>query len=167
MPQRYFLDTSALVSRYLRSATGYAWMGALCDPAAGNVIGLVEITGAELAATFNQMVRGGQIRKRLCDRSLVEFWQQVDGREYHIVPVTSALVRRAADLCGVHSLKGYDAVQLAAALLYRDDARALNAATVATGGPAYGDPIFLTEDNRLAQAATAEGFAVDTPLAHP
>jgi hypothetical protein len=113
MPQRYFLDTSALVSRYLRSATGYAWMGALCDPAAGNVIGLVEITGAELAATFNQMVRGGQIRKRLCDRSLVEFWQQVDGREYHIVPVTSALVRRAADLCGVHSLKGYDAVQLA------------------------------------------------------
>jgi hypothetical protein len=60
MPQRYFLDTSALVARYLRSATGYAWIGALCDPAAGNVLALVEITGAELAATFNQMVRGGR-----------------------------------------------------------------------------------------------------------
>lgn len=166
MPNRYFLDTSALVARYLTRAPGHVWTRDQCDPAGGNPIALVEITGAELSATFNQMTRGGQLGRRTCDRVLAAFWQQMDGGEYHIVPVTSALVRRAADLCGVHSLKGYDAIQLAAALLYRDDARTLDTVTAAPGGTPLGDPIFLTEDKRLADAATAEGFTVDNPLSH-
>ncbi|HLY31854.1 MAG TPA: hypothetical protein VKQ36_12565 [Ktedonobacterales bacterium] len=37
----------------------------------------------------------------------------------------------------------------------------------ASGGQGLGDPIFLTEDFRLRNAATAEGFIVDTPIAHP
>ena len=71
------------------------------------------------------------------------------------------LPRRAAALCNVHSLKGYDAIQLACALTVRDSVRALH------GGATTGDPIFLTEDNRLRDVAKAEGFVVDTPLAHP
>jgi hypothetical protein len=92
-------------------------MRRVCDPAARNALALVEISGAELAASLNQMVRGGLTRQRLCDRSLIEFWQQMDSGEYQVVPVTSTLVRRVAALCSVHSLKGYDAVQLAAALI--------------------------------------------------
>src|SRR5690348_5539046 len=127
MSHRYFLDTSALVVRYLGGAIGHAWIQATCSRPSGNVIGLVEITGAELAASLNQMVRGGLIRKRRCDLAVAAFWNQVDGGEYQIIPVTSTVVRRASDLCGVHSLKGYDAVQLAAVILYRDDARSFDA----------------------------------------
>jgi len=166
MPNRYFLDTSALVARYLTRAPGHTWTRDLCDPASGNQIALVEITGAELAAAFNQILRSGQLGNRIRDRVLAAFWQQMDGGEYQVIPVTSALVRRASDLCNTHPLKGYDAVQLAAALTFRDDARAFDA-SAAPGGPIFGDPIFLTEDNRLATAATAEGFTVDSPLAHP
>jgi predicted nucleic acid-binding protein len=167
MPQRYFFDTSALVGRYLVGAPGHAWVQALCDPAQPNLIGIVEITAAELAATYNQLVRGGTLRRIVCDRALTLFWRQIDAGAYNIVPVTSALVRRAADRCGVNSLKGYDAVQLAAALVHHEDARAFDASPAAAGAPALGGPIFLTEDIRLAAAATAEGFTIDNPVARP
>jgi predicted nucleic acid-binding protein len=91
----------------------------------------------------------------------------MDSGGYHVIPVTSALIRRAADLCNMRPLKGYDAVQLAAALMYRDDARAFDAQTAASSSAILGDPIFLTEDKRLAAAASAEGFIVDSPLSHP
>jgi hypothetical protein len=45
--------------------------------------------------------------------------------------------------------------------------RVTDAVNAANGRPVLGDPTFLTEDNRLATAATAEGFTVDSPLAHP
>lgn len=167
MPQRYFFDTSALVARYLTGAPGHSWVQALCDPAQSNLIGIVDITGAELAATYNQLVRGGTLRRIVCDRALALFWHQVDAGAYNIVPVTSVLVRQAADLCRVHSLKGYDAVQLAAALIYREDARAFDLSQTAAGAVALGDPIFLTEDKRLTTAAAAEGFTVDNPVTHP
>ncbi len=52
------------------------------------------------------------------------------------------------------------------ALIARDIARLSDAASVAKGGTAVGDPIFVTEDNRPRDAALAEGFVVDTPLNH-
>lgn len=168
MPQRFFLDTSALVVRYLRRAIGHAWVQHICDDASHNTITIAEITEAELAATMNQLVRGGLMRASSCKRSLAVFWRQVDGNEYRILHVTSPIIRRAADLCDVHSLKGYDAVQLACALTYRDDVRIADAAAASiAGGPTLGDPILLTEDKRLSDAARAEGFAVDTRAAHP
>jgi hypothetical protein len=45
--------------------------------------------------------------------------------------------------------------------------RATDAVNAANGRSVLGAPIFLTEDNRLATVATAEGFTVDSPLAHP
>ena|SRR5579884_3433619 len=167
MPQRYFLDTSALIPRYLRLAGGHDWVESLCVPTTGNLIALVEITGVEFCSALNQTVRGGTLSKRISDRHITEFWNDMDTGAYEIIPVSWVLVRRAADLSSLHSLKGYDAVQLTAALTYREDARALDAIEAAAGRPVRGDPIFLTEDNRLAAAAAAEGFAVDSPLNHP
>ena len=65
------------------------------------------------------------------------------------------------------SLYCYDAIQLACALAARDAARQTDVVNVAQGLPPLGDPIFLTEDARLASAASAEGFVVDSPLNHP
>ena len=167
MPNRYFLDTSALLACYLARAPGHAWIRGICDPASHNTIAIVEITGAELAASLHQLTHGGVLRRKTCDSSVAAYWLQVGSRQYRIVPVTSALVRRAADLCGMHSLRGYDAVQLAAALTFRDDARTADANSASAGGTPLGDPIFLAEDKRLSDAATAEGFAIDNPRSHP
>jgi hypothetical protein len=68
-------------------------------------------------------------------------------------------------LCSAHALRGYDAIQLSCALAAREDIR-LAAQNVQTQ-VVFGDPIFLTEDARLRDAALAEGFVVDSPLAHP
>lgn len=45
--------------------------------------------------------------------------------------------------------------------------RQADATLLATGQQPLGDPIVLTEDNKLDDAARAEGFIVDSPLNHP
>jgi uncharacterized protein len=164
VPQRYFFDTSALIARYLVRAAGHAWVEQLRDPANQNSMALAEVTGAELAAALFQLARGNTIRRRLAENAVAHYWREIDSDAYHVVPISGAIVRRAADLCAVHALRGYDAVQLACALTFRDDARAADALP-STQTP-LGDPIFITEDRRLMAAASAEGFPVDTPLAH-
>lgn len=163
----YYLDTSALLPVYLRRAVGHMWVKNLGASSQGNILILAEVTEAELAAALQQLVRGNVLRKKLCDDALRVFWQTVDTGGYRIIPALSPIVRRAAALCEHHSLKGYDAIQLACALAARDAARKADVENVAHGLLPLGDPIFLTEDHRLSNAAIAEGFAVDSPLLHP
>lgn len=167
MPTAYFLDTSALSPRYLPGAQGSAWAAHLCDPSRRNIVAIAEVTEVEISAALNQLARGRVIRNKRRDRSVTLFWSHVESDQYSIVSVTTSIVRQAAALCGLHALKGYDAIQLACAHDFRAELRAAAAAAAAQGRPPFGAPIFLTEDNRLRDAALAEGFAVDTPLAHP
>lgn len=172
MPLRYFVDTSALIVRYLTRAPGSARMQSICDPAVGNEIAIAEITAAELSSSLNQFARGRVVRKSRVDQALAVFRRQIADGEYHLMPAVWANIERAALLCDTHPLRGYDAVQLACALAYRDDARLADARladaqALASGGTALGDPVFVTEDRRLSDAAAAEGFAVDSPLVHP
>lgn len=163
MASLYFFDTSALLPRFLRRSSGHAWVKAITDPSSQNVIAIAEITATEIASAMNQLVRGGSLHKKQCDESLNVFWSQFDSGEYTTSPITSAIVRGAADLCRVRPLKGMDALQLACALMIRDDIRLAGAGM---SGSAFTDPIFLTEDNKLRDAALAEGFVVDSPLNH-
>lgn len=164
----YFIDTSALLPRYLRRATGHKWVADICHSGRGNRIALAEITEVEIASALNQLVRGNTLKRRQRDESLALFWNQVDSGQYALISITTSVIRRAAGLCDVHSLRGYDAVQLACALIYRDDVRIADAAAASIAGATpLGDPILLTEDKRLGDAARAEGFTVDTPAAHP
>jgi len=166
MASAYFFDTSALLPRYLKHAPGYAWVTHICDPRNQNLIAIAEITETEIASSLHQLVRGGVLRKRAVEGSIELLWNQVGNGEYTITPLTSAIIRRAADLCSVRPLKSMDALQLACALSARDDVRIAAAVSATSGGPTFDDPIFLTEDNRLHDAAVAEGFVVDTPINH-
>ena len=76
---------------------------------------------------------------------------------YFAVPITLAVIGRAMDLTETHGLRGYDAVQLATALQ-------VQAQRQANGLPAI---VFVSADNNLNAAATAEGLSVDDPNAHP
>ncbi len=83
----YFFDSSAIVKRYV-SETGTAWVSGIIVPAAGNRIYVAAI--ARLRLDF--------------------------ASEYRIVEITPALIGRAMMLAERHALRGYDAVQVAAAL---------------------------------------------------
>jgi hypothetical protein len=62
------------------------------------------------------------------------------------------LLRQAALLADTHALRGYDAVQLAAALDVRLQVPMLT---------------LVSADDELNAAATAEGLPVENPNAHP
>jgi uncharacterized protein len=162
----YFLDTSALLPAYWRGAKGFAWVSNLIDPSHSNTLFLAEITEAELSAALYSLVRSRHLNKKRCDAMLKLFWEKIDAGGYSIIPAVTPIVRQAAALCEHHSLKGYDAVQLACALAARNATQQADAENIARGLPPAGDPIFLTEDNRLASAALAEGFVVDSPINH-
>lgn len=136
-------------------------------PSQHNVVALAEITAVEIASALNQLVRAGTLKRNRLATALAVFWSQIDSGHYLILPISTSIIRRAAELCSLHSLKGYDAVQLACALTFRDDIRSADISLAATGGIAIGDPIFVTEDLRLRDAANAEGFTIDSPISHP
>jgi predicted nucleic acid-binding protein len=127
----YFLDTSALVKRYVTDEVGHAWMTSLFVPTAGNTILIAEIALAETVCTFCLMARGTPPRVSVPDRdALISLFRDHDARrEYYIVPVGRDIFLRAGDLSRAHPLRTYDAVQLACAFQARDDARTAGVAS--------------------------------------
>jgi hypothetical protein len=76
--------------------------------------------------------------------------------QYRLVDITPALVEHAMRAAEAHPLRGYDAVQLAAALGVQSERRTL-------GLPSL---IFVSADRGLNGAASAEGLTVDDANAH-
>jgi predicted nucleic acid-binding protein len=74
-----------------------------------------------------------------------------------VVEVTEALIERAMGLAEAYGVRGYDAVQLAAAL-------EVNALLVAAGLPAL---VLVSADAELNAAAISAGLAVEDPNSHP
>ena len=74
-----------------------------------------------------------------------------------VVSLTEAIVDRAMAVAEARALRGYDAVQLAAALQ-------VNAIYIGNGLPPL---TFVSADNDLNTVAAAEGLAVENPNAHP
>jgi predicted nucleic acid-binding protein len=151
---QYFLDSSAPVKRYV-SETGTQWVQSLHDPRAGHTRWIARITAAECIAALFRRVRMGQL-------SLLDA-QQISARfradivaDYRIVDITAAVIDRAMDLAEQFGLRGYDAVQLAAADL-------VNQQFLASGG----SPItFVSADVDLNTAAQSLGLLVENPNAH-
>ena len=78
-------------------------------------------------------------------------------RANQMVEFTADLVGHARVLLERHALRAYDAIKLASASVAGE-------ALVAAG---LAEPIFLAADDRLLDAARAEGMIVDNPNFHP
>lgn len=146
----FFLDTSTLVKRYVQE-TGTAWVQALALPTGGHSLFVARITLAETIAAITRRERGGHISPADAATALADF-QHDFARQYFIVEVSAAVVAQAATLARGHALRGYDAVQLAAALEVHSQAPTLT---------------LISADADLNAAAHAEGLAVDDPNTHP
>ncbi len=155
MPLR-FLDSSAAVKRYVDEA-GSAWVLGITSPSRGNSCYVVRITGVEVVSAITRRARGGSLAAS--DAAMaVERFRSDFANEFRCVEMSRGLIERAMDLAEKHALRGYDAVQLAAAL-------EVQAGITATGG---GPPLILVSaDADLNSAAVMEGLAVEDPNAHP
>lgn len=101
------------------------------------------ISYAEARAAFARLQREGSIA-RAALRGMVRDLDR-DWGTYNVVEVGEPLVRQAGALAERHALRGYDAVQLSAALIVRRASREIE---------------FATFDERLRAAATREGLSV-------
>jgi len=152
----FYLDTSALVKRYLVEI-GSAWIIALTDPSAGHTIMLAEITRVEAAAAIAARHRApGGITLKERDDAVDLMLHHCDA-EYRLTSLTPIGISRAVALTQNYRLRGYDAVQLATALVVNDQ-------YVAAGLPGL---TIVTADDDLIVAARAEGLTADNPNLHP
>lgn len=110
-----YADASALVKRYVVE-TGSDDVVRLTSTAVAVATALV--TRAEVAAAFAKAVRVGALddeAARRAQRAFARDWADVIR-----VAVTDGLVARADTLAWQYGLRGYDAIQLAAALVWRE-----------------------------------------------
>lgn len=150
----YFFDSSALVKRYARE-TGTAWTLGLFRPPAGHLFYAARITRVETVSALARKRRGLHLTPAATTRALARVRRDF-GRRIVIVEVTPALLQSAEALAEKHYLRGYDAVQLAAALEANAERAGLRLAPLT----------LLAADGDLLAAATAEGLSTDNPENH-
>ncbi len=151
----YYLDTSALVKRYVAEA-GTAWVTVLCTPATGNTLNSARITCAELIAALFRRVQADSLALADAQTAAARFRGDLLS-QYELVEITENVVNTAMRLAETHVLRGYDAVQLAAAL-------ELQAVRASFALPPL---TFVSADDRLNRVASAEGLPIEDPNLHP
>lgn len=134
-----YLDSSALVKRYVREAGSALVQTAVqTDPyVATSSMSVVEVRAAVAAA-----VRAGRVPDIA---SIVSAFQR-HRAQYIMIGVDARLIEEAAEAAERHALRGYDAIQLASALA---------AARAASGNFTFG-----AFDVALNRAAAAEGLTL-------
>lgn len=152
----FFLDSSALVKRYL-TETGSAWVRDLTAPGTESTVVVAEITLVEVAAALAARHRApGGISLSERD-SAINLLASHFTTEYQLVPVSRFILDNAVLLTQNHRLRGYDAIQLAAAL-------AANQTLLQAGLPGL---TFAAADRDLISAARQAGVQVEDPNDHP
>ncbi|MDI6768570.1 MAG: type II toxin-antitoxin system VapC family toxin [Anaerolineales bacterium] len=110
-----YLDTSALVKRYIRE-TASDEVIALIEQA--GAVGSTSLTRVEMAAALEKAARLGWIERETALGSWNDFldhWLSVTR-----LSITTGTLTRASTLAWEYSLRGYDAVHLAAALHWQE-----------------------------------------------
>lgn len=110
-----YLDASALVKRYVVEAES-AQVVALIEGA--RMTGTAVLCRAEVAAALAKAVRVGLVSRASAVKSLGEF--NADWEYLARLQIGEPLAARAATLAWEHGLRGYDAVHLATALVWRE-----------------------------------------------
>ena len=151
----YFLDSSALVKRYVPE-TGTGWVRTITTPNAGNTILVAQMMQAEVISGVWRRVREGTMAPRIA-RAIRLLVDRHTRRGYLVIDLSARIAQRAEDLLEQHPLRAYDALQLASAL----------ESSTRLVGAGLAPPVFVTADTRLLAAAAAEGLAIEDPNAHP
>jgi predicted nucleic acid-binding protein len=149
----YYLDSSAVIKRYVTEA-GSAWVRGMCQETA-NVIFLSELALVEVGSAFARRHRSGELSDAQ-RHDYLDLFVHDCAEDYHLIPAERPTIERGLDLTQRHTLRGYDAMQLACAL-------AANDVMTSTGLPVL---VFVTADEGLRRAAVAEKLKAENPNLH-
>lgn len=150
-----YFDSSSLVKRYAREL-GTNWVFSLVRSSAKNRLYLARITDVEVIAALTKRMRVGSLTTAAAAKAINRFEREFSNR-YLLIEISPQVIQKAMDLAKAHTLRGYDAVQLASAIQANQD-------RISIGG----SPLtFISADGQLNTAATAEGLTVDNPNNHP
>jgi uncharacterized protein len=151
----YFLDSSALVKRYV-SETGSSWVIQRLDPGSQHDVFIAAIASVEIIAAISRRARSGS----LTAQNATQICRQIKAdlqTEFEIIQITDRVISSAMTLAENYQLRGYDAVQLAAAVAVNQLWIASNLTSV----------IFVSADNELNAAAALEGLTIENPNDYP
>ena len=137
-----YVDTSALFKRYVEEDESGAVLARIEET---RTVGTALITRVEVAAALAQAVRQRRMGRNEAREAEQEFLDDWD--DFTRIGVTAGLAGRAGNLAWQHDLRGYDALQLAAALAWQDTCKDVD-----------DDVVFACFDNDLRHAAAAEGL---------
>ena len=154
MVNSYFLDTSALVKKYM-TETGSIWIETLTDADSVNKIILARVTWVETLSAFTRLHRENRIDMNVLTQTINVFkldWES----QFQIVEVEKSDYEKAGELLKMHPLRAYDSIQLACALK-------IYSAFTRTAPQAF---TFVSADERLINAAQAEEIQIDNPNNH-
>jgi predicted nucleic acid-binding protein len=146
----YFVDTSALVKRYINE-TGSAWVVNWIAVEAGNVIVISELTVVEVFSVVARRVREGSLTPKTAQILRDNFLLHVE-KEYLVIALDSPLLIEARSLVTQYPLRTLDSIQLAS--VHR------------AAGMLNTNMVVVSADSNLLIVATAEGFQVDNPNLH-
>jgi predicted nucleic acid-binding protein len=110
-----YLDTSALVKRYIQEA-GTDEVIALLESAES--VGSASLTKVEMAAAFEKTVRQGWVKRKIAMQAWQDFLDHWSS--FTRLNTSSGSIDRASALAWEYGLRGYDAVHLACALLWKE-----------------------------------------------
>lgn len=141
-----FLDTSAIVRRYDASEVGATRVRRACAPSSGHTIYVARLASVEVASALARKEREGTVS--VAQR--IRLWQLFRSHwraQYQVVALPDAALDEGEQLLFRHSLRAYDAVHLAAALIVARAAPSLHLE-------------FWTADRQQAAAARVEKLPV-------
>ena len=147
----YFFDASALVKRYLREV-GNDWLRQLIAAEQPRIF-LSSLSGAEVLAAIIRKGRTGEASPEEQQRAVTAFRSEF-ATSYALIAPTLAVIHAAMDLIIAHPLRGYDAVQLASALMLPPL-------------PQGAKPLFVAADDGLLRVVERLGLPSDNPNRHP
>ena len=139
-----FLDSSALAKRYL-DEPGTARVIELFDSGAQIIVS--RLAQVEIASAVVRRARAGGLSAELQELVLRALDEDLRS-SLRVVELSGAVVSRAVDVVRRHGLRAADAIQLACALVSRDDPTSAR---------------FVCSDVELCHAAAREGFSVVDP----
>ena len=144
----YYLDTSAVVKRYITSEAGADFMRVLLEDAVSDEIFSISYFGVlEFNAVIKRQMRSG----RVTDAAMQRFEQ--DSLDiFRVVPSDGETLQQALPVIQVYGLRTGDAIHLATAL---------SIATVSD----YNQTFMVSSDAELLAAAEAAGIGALDPQA--
>ncbi len=151
----YYLDSSALAKRYINEI-GSAWVEQLCDLSFEHEIYIARVTCVEIVAAIARRTLGKSITLTAAMTAITLFRSDLI-IDYQVLEITVAVAERAMALAEKYSLRGYDALQLAAAC-------ELNTLLISNQRSAL---TFISADGELNSAASREALATADPNLYP